>query len=129
MRRCHLLAILALALPSTASPARAAGLAWARTSVEVTARPGQRVVDFEFPFQNNGEKPVTLVSIEASCRCLAVNGTRKTYGPGEKGVVGAAFAVGEKPGVREESITVKTDEPDAKPVELLLRVNVPGAHP
>jgi hypothetical protein len=97
--------------------------------MEVVARPDQRAVNFEFSFRNSGQNPITLVSIEASCRCLAVDASRRTCGPGEEGVVRAAFSLGGKPGIREESITVTTDEPGAKPVELVLRVSVPGARP
>ena len=128
MLRGRLLAILTLTLPWTA-PARAAGLEWTRTSIEATARPDQRVISFAFPFENKGERPVTLVSAEASCRCVAVDVSRRTYGPGEKGAVGAAFSVGAQPGVKDETITVVTDEPGAKPVVLFLRVVVPGREP
>jgi hypothetical protein len=129
MSRIHGIAcgLLAVAL-ACATPAASAGeLAWERTRIDAAAKPGQRVVNFEFRFENKGNGPVVMLSAEASCRCVAVNVPLKAYGPGERGVLRAAFSVGIDRGAREQSITVTTNEAKAKPVELILRVTVSGA--
>jgi Protein of unknown function (DUF1573) len=132
MSRMLATACLLLALPApgeaSAEPAAAAGgLAWERTTIDAAAKPGERAVSFEFRFENRGGRPVTLISAEASCRCVAVDAPLKAFGPGEKGVLRAAFSVGPGRGVQVQSITVTTDEPGASPVELTLRMAYPGA--
>jgi hypothetical protein len=112
----------AVLLFCAAPPASAADLAWERTSLEIRAEPGQRVANFHFPFRNTGRRAVTLVSVEASCRCLAVDVSRMTCGPGDKGDVLVAFSVGSTQATQEKSVTVTTDEPGAGPVRLVLRV-------
>jgi|CZKI01.1.fsa_nt_gi hypothetical protein len=119
------LALLLCFLGVSTSPAE--GLVWERTCIRITAQPGQRVINVDFPFRNEGGRTVALVSIETSCRCLAADVSRNTYNPGERGVVVAAFSVGNQKGSQEKSITVVTDEPDAKPVRLLLFVDIPGS--
>ena len=122
----RLLGLLALVFACSSRADAASGLSWERTTIEAAAKAGQRVVTFEFRFENKGKGPVTLVSTEASCRCVSVDGSMRTYRPGEKGVLRAAFSVGNGRGLRQQSITVTTDDVDAKPVELILRMTLAG---
>lgn len=87
------------------------------------------MVMFDFPFRNDGDRAVTLVSVDTSCRCLSVDIPRKIYAPGETGDLRVAFAVGGGTGLLEKSVTVTTDEARAEPVRLVLRVTVPAARP
>ena len=76
---------LALLLLGAASSTWAADLAWERGWIQVSAPPGRRVVNVAFPFRNTGNRTIKLVSIEASCRCLAASSSQKSYGPGARG--------------------------------------------
>jgi hypothetical protein len=127
MHRCRPLAVLAACLLWPAPPVMAEGLAWDKTCVEVTAHPGQRLVNVDFNFRNRGDRVVTLVSIETSCRCLSAEATPMACGPGENGKVEVSLTVGKEHGRQERSVTVTTDEPDAKPVRLVLLVDIAGA--
>lgn len=102
-----------------------AGLTWARESIDVAALPGQKVVHVDFPFTNAGDKPVTIMSVETSCRCTSADTSKRTYAPGEKDAVSVDFTVGGQEGVVSKSVTVVTDGPELKPFQLTLRVTIP----
>jgi hypothetical protein len=121
---------LAVAVLSAAPSARAAGiLTWERESVAVTAQPGQQVVHVEFPFRNSGDRPVTIVSVETSCRCTSADTSKKVYAPGERDALAVDLAVGAREGVVVQSVTVTTDGAEPEPVYLTLRVTIPHASP
>ncbi len=115
---------LILSLVLAASPCLAAGLQWERQSIEATAQPGQKVVQVEFPFRNTGDRAVTILSVETSCRCTSADTSKKTYAPGERDAVSVDFAVGGWTGVVDKDVTVTTDGPESKPVVLSLRVTI-----
>jgi hypothetical protein len=116
---------LALGAAAFSPSTKAAGLAWGRESIDVAAVPGQKVVHVEFPFVNLGDKPVTILSVETSCRCTSADTSKRTYGPGEKDAVSVDFTVGGQQGVVVKSVTVATDGPEPKPFTLTLRVTIP----
>jgi Protein of unknown function (DUF1573) len=115
---------LALGALGAASPSPAAGLQWERESIEATAQPGQKVVHVEFPFRNAGDRTVTILSVETSCRCTSADTSKKSYAPGERDAVSVDFAVGGWTGVVDKDVTVTTDGPEPKPVVLSLRVTI-----
>jgi hypothetical protein len=116
-----------LGIAALASPVLAAGhLRWECQNIEVTAEPGQKVVHVDFPFRNSGDRAVTLISVETSCRCTAADTAKKIYAPGEKDAVGVDFAVGAQTGTVVQSVTVTTDGPELEPFYLTLRVTIPG---
>jgi hypothetical protein len=119
----RLLALAALA--AGASPAPSAGLTFERKSLSVTAQPGQHVVHADFPFRNDGDRTVTITSLETSCRCTSADCSKKSYAPGEKDAVGVDFAVGAQSGLVVQSVTVTTDGPELEPFTLVLRVTIP----
>ncbi len=111
-----------------ADPARAAGLLqWDRDLIEVAAKEGQKLVHVAFPFRNAGDKPVTIVSVETSCRCTSAETSKDTFAPGEKGTLAVDMRVGGQEGVVEKSVTVATDGAEPKPFVLSLRVTIPAA--
>jgi hypothetical protein len=120
------LALLALAGVLGSSPARAAGLKWERESVDVAALPGQKVVHAEFPFRNAGDRTVTILSVETSCRCTTADTAKKSYAPGEGDAVSVDFTVGANEGVVDKTVTVTTDGPEARPFVLSLRIRIPA---
>jgi hypothetical protein len=110
-----------------ALPASAAGLAFEHDSIEVAVRAGQKVVHVEFPFHNSGDKPVTIMSVETSCRCTSADTSKRTYAPGEKDAVSVDFTVGGQEGAVVKTVTVATDGPELAPFTLTLRVDIPPA--
>lgn len=117
---------LACAMPS----ARASGrLDWDRTSIDVTAKPGEKVIHVDFPFRNAGDRPVTLVSVETSCRCTSAETSKRTYAPGEKDVMGVDVSLVGQDGLITKSVTVATDGPELQPVCLTVRIRIPDSAP
>jgi len=112
-------------LPGSTLPMQAA-LRWEHELIAVKAEPTQKVLRVDYRFQNVGDRPVTLVTLEASCRCVAPEIAKTTYAPGEKGDLVMAFTVGHQTGFQEKSVVVTTDEAQAVPVRLVLRVTLPG---
>jgi hypothetical protein len=111
-----------------AEPARAAGLLqWDFDHIEVAAKKGQTAVQVAFPFRNVGDKPVTIVSVETSCRCTSAETAKDAYAPGEKGTLAVEMKVGGQEGVVEKSVTVTTDGAEPKAFVLSLRVTLPAA--
>jgi hypothetical protein len=111
------------------TPGARAGLVWERETIDAAAQPGQKVVHVEFPFRNSGDKPVTIVSVETSCRCTSADSSKKVYAPGEKDAISVDFTVGGQEGVAVKSVTVTTDGPELTPFTLTLRVTIPRAGP
>jgi hypothetical protein len=107
---------------------RAAGvLQWERLSVDVTTRAHQRVVHVDFPFRNSGDQPLTIVSVETSCRCTSAETSKRTFASGEKGTMGVDVALDGQEGVVEKSVTVTTDGAESKPLALAIRIANPRA--
>jgi hypothetical protein len=119
------LAFIAIAACLGTPAARAAGLQWQTERVEAAALPGQRVVHAEFPFRNAGDRTVTILSVETSCRCTTADTAKKSYAPGERDAVLVDFTVGANEGVVEKTVTVTTDGPEPGPFVLALRVTIP----
>ncbi len=127
MTRFRIPLIFALGAIVLASRAPADGLAFEREGVAVVAQPGQKVVHIEFPFRNSGDKPVTIISVETSCRCTSADTSKRTYAPGERDAVSVDFTVGGQEGAVTKTVTVTTDGPELNPFTLTLRVNIPLA--
>jgi Protein of unknown function (DUF1573) len=129
MHRLRPLLLAAFGILAISASAAAAGLQWDRESIEVTAQPDQQVVHVDFPFRNAGDKVITIVSVETSCRCTSADTAKRSYAPGERDKVGVDFTVGAQSGVVEKSVTATTDGPEPMPVVLSLRVTILPAAP
>lgn len=79
----------------------------------------------EFPFINTGEKTVTLLSIDSSCGCTVAETEKKTYAPGESGVIKASFDFGVRTGQQTKQIRVVTDGQPQQRIDLVLKIDIP----
>ena len=84
----------------------------------------QKKVKAGFPFMNNGDHPVTIISVKTDCGCVTAGVSEKTCPAGRKAQVIVLFDVAGRTGQQEQGITVTTDEPNQPPIRLLLRVNI-----
>lgn len=105
-----------LALPTHA-------LEWSTTQVTATVKPLQSSIEVSFPYRNASAQPVKFLSIETNCDCLAARASQTVIAPGESGVVVATFTVGDRLGLYERAITVRTDDSPA-PQRLVTRMEV-----
>ena len=122
------LGALGAGLVLTLAGLRADGIVWDRQSVDLVAPPAQKVVTAHFHFRNRGNRAITIVAAETSCRCVAAEYAHRSYGPGENGEVSLVYTVGDQTGNQEKRIIISTDEPAAQPSRLTLRVVLPDSH-
>lgn len=117
----RLVPALSLLLPNTAS-----ALDWEKREQLVRVAPLQAEVAVEFPFTNNGARPIEITEIRTNCDCLDAKSERSRYAPGERGMIRARFSVGDRLGLYERAVLVLTDE-SAEPTRLAVKVDVPAA--
>ena len=80
----------------------------------------------DFEFTNKSDKSVTIDRADPTCSCLKVeiSGGKRTYAPGESGIIRTTFDVGNSTGVVDKGVAVFLDkDPPANP-SLQLRVNI-----
>ena len=103
----------------------AGGLSWKKQAMDLSADFGQQDVTAGFEFKNTSDHPVTITTLDTSCSCTLAELEKRTYAPGESGRIEVSFEAGDQVGLQQEYIFVATDEPQAEPVRLLLKVNIP----
>ena len=96
---------------------------------EVHAPADASKVTMDFPFSNEGDKPVTIKKYDAACSCIGamIKDGKLTYAPGEKGVIRTTFSMGNFSGVIDKSVQIWVDgDPADKPsITLTVRVHIP----
>ena len=118
MNRPFLFALLVLLL----APFGRAALVFENTTITLELKKAVEQIDTEFLFKNTGDAAVTVTDVTASCGCTVPSLEKKTYAPGEKGVLKIHFDVGDRQGPQNRSITVVSD---AGTHALTLIVNLP----
>lgn len=121
-RNAPTLAALALFVASTLSSS--AALTWASTEFAGATKPLQRTLDVAFAFKNTGAKAVAIRDVQVNCDCMTASADKQIYQPGEAGVISARFAVGDRVGTYQRSVTVVTDD-SAPPQRLNVQIDVP----
>jgi hypothetical protein len=82
------------------------------TTVEAVLRPqadGAMPVA-SYPFRNDTAAPVTITQAVATCDCTLIDLAKKTYAPGESGVLVVRFDPTGRSGTVSRTINVATDE-------------------
>jgi hypothetical protein len=102
-----------------------AELKWEQTVITLHAAPGDKQAVGHFKYQNAGQTPVHFRSVDTSCGCTVARTQKNDVAPGEKGEIAAAFNIGDRTGVQQKSITVKTDQP-RNPVTVLTLKTIIG---
>jgi len=65
--------------------------------------------DYEFVFTNSSNRPVKIISVQASCGCTTPGWTKESIAPGTTGFIKASFDPKGRPGYFNKSLTVMTD--------------------
>lgn len=103
----------------------ARALQW--TGIEAVLRPqadGAMPVA-SYSFRNATAAPVTITQAVATCDCTLIDLAKKTYAPGESGVLVVRFDPTGRSGTVSRTISVVTDEPGAQPQLLKLTAELP----
>jgi len=85
---------------------------------EIKEEAGPATISFNF--KNEGNGPVSLTSVRASCGCTTPEWTKEPVAAGKEGVVTASYNPRNRPGKFNKSITVKTD---GEPEVIVLRIS------
>ena len=76
-----------------------------------------------FPFTNTGTGILVFEKIQPGCGCTTTTLSKTTYAPGESGVIDAVFKPNSS-GELTKTVTVLSNDPDQKVIQLLLKANV-----
>jgi hypothetical protein len=68
---------------------------------------------------------VKITSVHASCGCTTAALAKETVAPNESGEITATFTIGERSGVQNKTITVRTDDPTEPATILKLKATIP----
>ena len=107
------------------APSTLAALSWERTLVQYQAKIGEEVIAFEFPFSNQTDHAVTILSVKPGCDCTTATLDKYRYAPGEKGSVSVVFDGKGLFLLQEKTIQVISDDARAQPTSLSVRVTIP----
>lgn len=80
-------------------------------------------VSYSFQFANVGDRPIRILSVQASCGCTTPDWTREPVPPGKGGFIQASYDPKGRPGYFNKSLTVTTDA-DSNPVILQIKGQV-----
>ena len=106
----HYPRLVAFALLGTLTGLAHAEIRFESTKVSLHPRPDQEQIEAVFPFENNSQAPIRVLSALSSCSCLKTTMTQGEIPPGGKGSVTGIFKTGNFPGLTEKSIQVRVDE-------------------
>lgn len=73
-----------------------------------TIREGE-VIERVFNFTNNGEAPLVISNITASCGCTSPDWTKSPVNPGEEGFVKVVFNSASKSGAQSPTVTIQAN--------------------
>lgn len=79
---------------------------------------------FEYKFENAGAGPVTIESVKTSCGCTVAAPEKKTYQPGEAGIIKGVFNIGGRTGKQRNIIQLFTDDLAQSQIDLKLDVEI-----
>ena len=96
-------------------------LVFASTTEETGTIYDNETPKLQFRFKNMGSGPATIESIKPACGCTAVELEKKTYAPGESGVIEVVFDPKGKQGAIARNIQVYTDQENKPNLLLVVR--------
>lgn len=121
------LRLLAFTIIALVLPAGTYALTWEKKSADIEMPAGQGQVVVQFPFKNESSLVVNIRDLQSYCGCSSPTVKSRVIQPGESGIVSVVYTAGERVGRHKARLTIITDEPEAKPTELLLNVNIEAA--
>ena len=103
-----------------------AQLVWDSRQLDFHSSVNDKVVEAHFKFQNVGTYPVTIISLKSACGCTTATVEKKTYAPGEKGIVTAIYTIGNESGLQQKVIALQSDDVNHLYDKLVLRADIPS---
>ncbi len=115
----------ALIAVTAATPQASAQLVFDSTRLELNAAAADEVISGTFHFRNKGFADEEIIEVESTCGCLSATMDKQTYAPGEEGRLRAVFKLTNFVGIHEKLLIVRTANPKAPPIDLVVQINVP----
>jgi hypothetical protein len=116
---------LCFAVAACCASQASAQLSWDTRQLDFHPKPEELVVKGEFAFTNIGKAPITITDVKTSCGCTTAALTKKVYAPGEKGAIATTFTMGDRTGLQQKQVVVRTDYPEEMFIQLTVRVFIP----
>lgn len=107
------------------APLCRASLDWKTTDLELRTKVGQEQAVAVYRFRNAGDRPVRIISLDPSCRCMAAAPGKPVVAPGEWGEIRVDVSLTGYTGRLRRSVAVETDDPGHRYTNLTLTVDVP----
>lgn len=105
MRKIIVIAIINLIMSVPAF----GGLTWERKLAEIASEPEDQEVLAEFSFKNEGKDAITITAIRSGCGCTTASLDKKTYEPGEEGVISVKVKLEKGSHEVRKSLMVRTN--------------------
>jgi len=102
-----------------------AQLQWETQTVELTSAAGDATATAHFKFENTGSTEVKIESATPSCGCTSATVSGTNFAPHAKGEVTATFHVGQRNGLQQKEILVRSNDPAHPETMLTLKVHIP----
>lgn len=77
-----------------------------------------------FKFRNAGAVAIEIASVSTSCACTTATSTKINIAPGEAGEITVTFKIGERVGLQQKAIVVKSSDPETPIAILTLKVDI-----
>jgi len=106
-------------------PGLQAGLTFEKTQLELESGYLDEQLEVAFPFRNTGAEAVTISRMESSCGCTVPTLEKRTYQPGESGVIEAVFTFGPRTGPQTKTVTIHTDNRGQPLHQLSFKTDIP----
>ena len=103
----------------------ARALQWTGTEAGLRPQADGTMPVASYPFRNATAAPVTITQAVATCDCTLIDLAKKTYAPGEGGVLVVRFDPTGRSGTVNRTINVVTDEPGVPSQLLKLTAELP----
>ena len=103
----------------------ARALQWTSTEAGLRPQADGTMPVASYPFRNATAAPVTITQAVATCDCTLIDLAKKTYAPGESGVLVVRFDPTGRSGTVSRTINVVTDEPGVPSQLLKLTAELP----
>jgi hypothetical protein len=94
---------------STADPSSLGQFEFAEMEYDFGTINEGKVVEHVFDFTNNGQAPLVISNITASCGCTSPDWTKTPINPGEKGFVKVVFNSTAKSGAQAPTVTIQAN--------------------
>lgn len=123
MKKFFTLAFVGLALAAAGSAH--ATLTWESTSADLHPSLTDKTAVAHFKYKNTGDQAVTITDVHPSCGCTTAALAKSVVEPNESGEITATFNIGDRSGVQNKTITVRTNDTAEVTTILKLTATIP----